>query len=200
MTPMVRSCRTVPFLLFSLAVAACTPPQPTFKGSDVTGADWGGDIALTAQTGKRVSTADHRGKILVIFFGFTNCPDICSPTLAKLAALRKALGPDARQVQVFFVTVDPAHDTPQRLASFLPKFDPTFVGLTGTADEVVAAEREYKVLATPAGASSERFDHSGSVMVKDKAGKLRLVWRNDLSVDDMAQDIRLLQKMPTNKG
>jgi protein SCO1/2 len=195
---MVRNARTGLLLLFALTIGACTPPQPTFKGSDVTGADWGGDITLTAQTGKRASTADYRGKTLVIFFGFTNCPDICSPTLAKLAALRKALGPDAGQVQVLFVTVDPANDTPERLASFLPKFDPTFVGLTGTAEEVATAAREYKVISVPAGASGERFDHSGSVMVKDKSGQLRLVWRNDLSVDDMAQDVRLLQQMPAN--
>lgn len=197
---MVRRPRTDLLLLFALTVAACTSPPPTFKGSDVTGAEWGGDIILTAQTGKRVSTADYRGKTLVVFFGFTNCPDICSPTLAKLAALRKALGPDAAQVQVLFVTVDPTNDTPERLAGFLPKFDPTFVGLTGTADEVAAAEREYKVLATPAGSSGERFDHSGSMMVKDQTGKLRLVWRNDLSVGDMAHDVRLLQKMPANRG
>ena len=189
---MVRIGRTVTVLFLALAIPACTPPKPTFKGSDVTGVDWGGDIALTAHTGKRVSTADYRGKILVLFFGFTNCPDICSPTLAKLAALRKALGADAARVQVFFVTVDPANDTPQQLASFLPKFDPSFVGLTGTADEVTAAAREYKVVSAPSDSSGTRFDHSGSMMVKDKAGKMRLVWRKDLSVEDMAHDIKLL--------
>ncbi|HEX9812567.1 MAG TPA: SCO family protein [Burkholderiales bacterium] len=177
-----------------LTLLGCTPPKPTFKGSDVTGIDWGGDIALTAHTGKRVSTADYRGQILILFFGFSNCPDICSPTLAKLAALRKALGPDAAQVQVFFVTVDPKNDTPQQLAGFLPKFDPTFIGLTGSADELTVAAREYKVVAVPSGSSTERFDHSGSIMVKDKAGKLRLIWRNDLSVEDMAHDIRLLDR------
>lgn len=186
--------RTITALFLVLSLFACTPPKPTFKGSDVTGSDWGGDIALTAQTGKRISTADYRGKILILFFGFTNCPDICSPTLAKLAALRKALGPDAAEVQVFFVTVDPVNDTPQQLAGFLPKFDPTFIGLTGTSNEVTAAAREYKVIALPAGASNERFDHSGSVMVKDKTGRLRLIWRNELSVEDMAHDIELLAK------
>ena len=191
---MVRSLRTAVVLFLGLTLFACTPTKPTFKGSDVTGIDWGGDIALTAHTGKRVSTADYHGKILILFFGFTNCPDICSPTLAKLAALRKTLGPDAAQVQVLFVTVDPANDIPQQLAGFLPKFDPTFIGLTGTPEEVTAAAREYKVIAVPAGSSNERFDHSGSVMVKDKAGKLRLIWRNDLSVEDMAYDIKLLEE------
>lgn len=192
--PMVRSLRTAVALILVITLFACTPPKPTFKGSDVTGIDWGGDVTLIAHTGKRVSTAEYRGKILILFFGFTNCPDICSPTLAKLAALRKTLGADAAQVQVFFVTVDPASDTAQQLASFLPKFDPTFIGLTSTADELTAAAREYKVVAAPAGASNERFDHSGSVMVKDKAGKLRLIWRNDLSVEDMAHDLKLLGK------
>ena len=192
---MVRSPRTVVGLFLVVFLFACTPPKPTFKGSDVTGSDYGGDIALTAQTGKRVSTADYRGEILVLFFGYTNCPDICSPTLAKLAALHKALGADAGQVQVFFITVDPARDTPEQLAGFLPKFDPTFIGLTGTPSEVTAAAREYKVIATPSESSTERFDHSGSVMVKDRAGKLRLIWRNDLSVEDMEHDIKLLGKV-----
>ena len=191
----VRAHRTVIVLLFALTFFACTPPKPIFKGADVTGIDWGGDVSLIAHTGKRVSTADYRGKMLIIFFGFTNCPDICSPTLAKLAALRKALGADAGQVQVFFITVDPAHDTPQQLAGFLPKFDPTFIGLTGTLEEVTAAAREFKIVAVPSGSSSERFDHSGSVMVKDKAGKLRLIWRNELSVGDMEHDIKLLGKV-----
>jgi len=157
---MHQSGRAVAILFFALSLLACTPGKPTFKGSDVKGIDWGGDITLTAHTGKRVSTADYRGKMLFLFFGFTNCPDICSPTLAKLAALRKALGVDAEQVQVIFVTVDPVHDTPKQLAEFLPKFDPTFIGLTGTADELAGAAREYKVIAVPAGSTNERFEHS----------------------------------------
>lgn len=193
MTPVVRG-----FLGFFLVVVliACTPPKPTFKGSDVTGSNWGGDIALTAQTGKRVSTADYRGKILLLFFGYTNCPDICSPTLAKLAALHKALGVDAKQVQVFFITVDPARDTPKQLAAFLSKFDPSFIGLTGTSAEVTAAEREYKIVSVSSSSATENFEHSGNVMVKDKAGKLRLIWRNDLSVQDMEHDVKLLEKVP----
>src|SRR5690606_15208966 len=176
-------------------------PAPTFKGADVTGADWGGDLTLEAHTGRRVSTADFRGRVLVVFFGYINCPDICGPTLAKLASLRGALGADAERLQVVFVTVDPARDGPAELAQFLSKFDATFVGLTGSAEEITAAAREYRVVMSPApaphghaahgshGAEAGRplvpIDHSGTMFVKDPAGKLRLLWRSDTAVADM---------------
>src|SRR5690606_9988728 len=183
-------------------------PAPTFKGADVTGADWGGDLTLQAHTGKRVSTADFRGRVLVVFFGYVNCPDICGPTLAKLAGLRGALGPDADRLQVVFVTVDPARDGPAELAQFLSKFDATFVGLSGPAEEIVAAAREYRVVMSPAPVSHGHadhahhapdagrplvpIDHSGTMFVKDPAGKLRLLWKSDTPVADMVHDIRLL--------
>ena len=185
-------------LLLLLAAAACTPAKPTFKGSDITGVEWGGDVELDAHTGKRISTADFRGKLVVVFFGYTHCPDICAPTLAKLAGLRKSLGSDAERVQVFFITVDPAHDTVPQLADFVPKFDPSFIGLTGKPDEIAAAVREYKVVAVPqgaAGSTSVPIDHSGTVFVKDGAGAMRLLWRSDTSVADMEHDVRLLLKL-----
>ncbi len=184
--------------LFSLALVfvlllACTPPKPAFKGTDVTGVEWGGDVALQAHTGKRVSTAAFRGKLLLLFFGYSRCPDICGPTLAKLAGLRRALGAEAERVQVLFITVDPAHDTAEKLADFVPKFDPSFLGLTGTPEEIAAAAREYKVGVMPADAhAAMQLNHSGTVFVKDAAGKLRLLWKNDTTVTDMEHDLRLL--------
>lgn len=160
-------------------------------------------MTLQAHTGDRVSTDDLRGKLVILFFGFTHCPDICSPTLAKLAALRKALEVESDQVRVVFVTVDPARDTVEQLAGFLPKFDPSFIGLTGTPEEIAAA-REYKVayISTPragheghAERARPQIDHSGTMFVKDKAGNLRLLWRNEISVADMAEDVRLLLKL-----
>ena len=98
--------------------------------------EWGGDFELTVHTGERVRFSDSHGKVLILFFGFTRCPDICPPTLTKLALLKKRLGEDADRVQVLFVTVDPEFDTPKQLAAFVPKFDPSFIGLTGTAYEI----------------------------------------------------------------
>lgn len=194
--------------LLLLPLLGCTPAKPTFKGTDVTGIEWGGDIALQAHTGQRVSTADFRGKLLVLFFGYTHCPDICGPTLAKLAHLRQALGPDAERLQVIFVTVDPARDTPEQLAAYLAKFHPSFVGLRGSPEELTAAAREYKVLAQPvsghAGGQPDPhaahapkqmavlIEHSGTLFVKDAAGRLRLLWKNDTPVADMEHDVRLL--------
>lgn len=178
---------------FALVLAACSPGKPTFKGTDVTGVQWGQDITLQSQSGKSASTADFRGKLVVVFFGYSHCPDICTPTLAKLAALRKSLGNEAQAVQVVFVTVDPAHDTPEQLAAFLPKFDSTFVGLTGKPEEIAAAAKEYKIAYVPAsGQEHPQIDHASGILVKDATGKLRLLWKNDMSIDDMAHDVRLL--------
>lgn len=186
--------RILSFIILAAALAACTP-TPTYKGTDVTGIDWGGEVALQAHTGKRISTADFRDKVVVLFFGYSHCPDICGPTLAKLAGLRKALGPTGEQVQVFFVTVDPMHDTAEQLAGFVPQFDPTFIGLTGEPDEVAAVARDYKVAAVPstvAGSAGVQMDHTGTVFVKDGAGKMRLLWKNETSVAEMEHDVRLL--------
>src|SRR3989304_266751 len=101
------------FFLLALLLAACTPPAPTFKATDISGVDWGsGDFELTAHTGQRMKAADFRGKVTVMFFGFTHCPDICSPTMAKLAVLMQRLGDDAKRVQGPFLTAGPGKETP----------------------------------------------------------------------------------------
>lgn len=193
--------RTVQYLLaFAtvLLLGACSPSKPVLHGTDLSMVDWGKDVTLTAHTGARVSTADFRGKVTVLFFGYTHCPDICAPALTKLAAVRKALGPEAGKVQVLFVSVDPKHDTPEQLAKFVPKFDPSFIGLTGTPAEIAAVAAEYKVAyaQTPAKMSQQvLIDHSGGMLIKDAAGKLRLLFKNDMSVADMTADLRQLVKV-----
>jgi protein SCO1/2 len=190
---MVGSCRGLFAFCLVLTLAACSPSKPTFKGADITGVDWGGDVRLQAHTGERVSTASFRGKLLILFFGYSHCPDVCSPTLAKLAMLRKALRQEGERVQVIFITVDPAHDTAQQLAGFVPKFDRSFIGLTGTPEEIAVAAREYKIGYAPRPVDpAAQIDHSSGIFVKDASGKLRLLWRNDISVDDMEHDVRLL--------
>lgn len=184
--------------LMAILLGACTGSTPaTFHGTDLSMVDWGKDVTLTAHTGERVSTAAFRGKVTVLFFGYTHCPDICAPTLTKLAAARKALGSDADKVQVLFITVDPKHDTPQQLAKFVPKFDPSFIGLSGTPAEIGAVAAEYKVAYAPTPASMSQqvlIDHSGGMLVKDAAGKLRLLFKNDMPVAEMAADLRQLLK------
>jgi protein SCO1/2 len=195
MTP-VRFCKVFLVVSFVAALAACSPPAK-FKSTDVSGVDWGGDFTFTAHTGQRVKASDYRGKLVVLFFGYTHCPDICAPTLAKLAQAVQQLGDQAAAVQVLFVTVDPGHDTPEKLAAFIPRFHPAFLGLTGTPAEIAAVAADYKVgfQANPAGTeTTPRVDHAGSLMIKDRSGKLRLLARNDTSVADLAHDLRLLLK------
>jgi len=187
--------RAVIFLFAALLLAACAPSKPAFKGTDISGVEWGGDFALTAHTGQRVSVSDYRGKAVVLFFGYTHCPDICAPTLTRLAGVMRQLGPDAARVQVLFVTVDPAHDTVEKLAAFVPTFHPAFVGLTGSEREIGQVAQDYKVAhqtnpASPAGQTL--IDHSGGMLVKDPKGRLRLLFKNDARVEDMAHDLRLL--------
>lgn len=187
----------IPLLIAALLLGACSPSPPVFVGTDLSAVDWGGDFSLQAHTGKRVSTADYRGKVLLLFFGYTHCPDICAPTLVKLATVHKTLGADASRVQVLFVTIDPKHDSAAQLAGFVPKFDPSFVGLTGTPEEIAAVAHEYKVAYVPTPTSMSHqvlIDHSGGVLVKDGRGKLRLLFKNEMSAADMEHDLRLLLK------
>lgn len=182
-------------LLIALLIvtAACTDSRPAFKATDISGVEWGKDFELTAHTGKRVRLSDYQGKLGVLFFGYTHCPDICAPTLLVLAQALNQLGPDAERVQVLFVSVDPAHDTPAQLAGFIPKFHPRFVGLTGSDAEVRAVAADYKI-AYQAGKNMGTVDHSGGVYVKDARGRMRLYAKPGVTADDLAHDLRLLLK------
>lgn len=187
--------RWLVYFAASIAIIGCAPPAPVFKSLDISNVDWGKDFELTAHTGQHVSTAMFRGKVLVMFFGYTHCPDICAPTLSKLAQVNKRLGEDANRVQVLFVTVDPEHDTVEQLAGFVPKFDPSFIGLTGTDQEITAVAQEYKIgyqKSPKSTATQTLIVHSGGLMVKDAAGKLRLLIKNHATIEDIESDLKLL--------
>lgn len=189
---------TRPFLLRALialclacALTACSKPPLPFRNTALEGVKWGKDFELTAHTGQRLRTIDYRGKLLVLFFGYTHCPDICAPTLAKLAQLSKALGEDAGRIQVLFISVDPEHDSPAQLKKFLAGFDPAFIGLTGTADELGAIAADHMVFFKQAKAAG-RVEHTGMLFVKDQKGRLRLLMKESAPLDDMLHDLRLL--------
>jgi protein SCO1/2 len=181
---------------FASAVAAgCGRGGPTFMASDVTGAELGRDFALVDHNGTPRTLADFRGKSVVLFFGYTLCPDVCPTTLAELAEAMKRLGPDAARVQVLFVTVDPERDTPQLLKQYVPAFDPSFIGLTGDAAAIERTAKEFKVLyrkqpgTTP---GSYTMDHSAGTFVYDPQGRLRVYVGYGQGPDVFAHDIREL--------
>jgi protein SCO1 len=176
-------------LCLAVALTACSKP-PSFRGTVTEGVKWGGDFELTAHTGQRLRTADYRGKLLVLFFGYTQCPDACVPTLAKLAQLSRPLGRDAERIQVLFISVDPEHDSPARLKEFLAGFDPAFIGLTGTLDELSAVAADHMVFFKQARAG--RIEHTGMLFVKDAKGRLRLLIKESASREDMLNDLGLL--------
>ncbi len=181
----------------ALALAGCGPQSPKFKSSDVTGAGFGRDFSLTDPAGKPRALADFRGKVVVLFFGYTQCPDVCPTTLAALAEVMKVLGPDAARVQVVFVTVDPDRDTAELLASYVTAFDPSFVGLRGDAEATARTAKEFKILyQKQPGRTPESYtvDHSAGTFVFDPRGRLRLYVGNGQGPDVFVHDIRELLK------
>ena len=183
--------------LLALSLAACSPQAPTFRSTDITGADFGKELALTGHDGKPRALADFRGKLVVLFFGYTHCPDICPTTLADMAALMKTLGPDAARVQVLFVSVDPGRDKPDVLAKYVPAFDASFLGLSGDAAATQRTAREFRIVyeKRPGGApGAYTVDHSGQLYVLDAQGRLRLLVRHDRVAQDLAEDLRALLK------
>jgi len=181
-----------------LALAGCSPDAPKFMASDVTGTAFGRDFALTDHTGRARTLADFRGKAAVLFFGYTQCPDVCPTTLAALAEAMRQLGPDAARVQVLFATLDPERDTAELLSHYVTAFDPSFLGLRGDADATARAAKEFKILyqkqpgRTP---DSYTIDHSAGTFVFDPQGRLRLYVSHGQAADVFAHDIReLLRK------
>ncbi|MEO8303857.1 MAG: SCO family protein [Betaproteobacteria bacterium] len=179
-----------------LALAGCGAESPKFRSSDVTGAAFGRDFALTDPSGKPRTLADFRGKVVVLFFGYTQCPDVCPTTLAALAEVMKTLGPaDASRVQVVFVTVDPDRDTAPIIASYVKAFDPSFMGLSGDTEAIARTAKEFKVLyQKQPGRTPESYtvDHSAGTFIFDPQGRLRLYVGNGQGPDVFVQDIRTL--------
>jgi protein SCO1/2 len=182
-------------LLLAAVLAACSPEAPKFRSTDISGADFGKSLALTGHDGKPRTLEDFRGKVVVLFFGFTHCPDICPTTLADTAAVLKKLGPDAARVQVLFVTVDPERDTPEILAKYVPAFDAGFLGLYGDAAATQRAAKEFKIFYEKRKTGDTySVDHSGQSYVIDPQGRLRLFVRHDRIALDLADDLRALLK------
>jgi protein SCO1/2 len=186
-------------LCIVLALGGCQKQAPgsglAFKNTDLTGLSYAEGFSLNDHTGKPVTLESYKGKAVVVFFGYTQCPDVCPTTMAEMAGVMKELGPQADQVQVLFITLDPARDTKELLAQYAPTFDPRFIGLYGTPEQTAAVAKEFKVIynkvegKTP---DSYTIDHTAGSYVFDKNGKIRLFLRHGQGPAPIAHDLKLL--------
>jgi len=181
--------------LLALALAACGPGKPQFNNTDITGADYGKALQLADQTGKVRTLADFKGSAVLIFFGFTQCPDVCPTTLAEMKAVKAQLGEDGKRFQVVFVTVDPERDTQELLAQYVGAFDPTFIGLRGDPDTTAKVAKDFKIFYQKVpGQTPDTYtvDHTAGSYIFDPQGRLRLYVRHGQPADKVAADIKLL--------
>jgi len=180
--------------LCATLLAACGQSGPAFKNTDITGADWARDLALTDHTGKPRTLADFRGKVVVVFFGYIHCPDVCPTTLAEMKMVLEQLDEGGKRVQVLFVTVDPERDTRELLAHYVPAFHPSFIGLYGDAEQTAKAAKEFKVFYQKVPGTTPKnysVDHTAGTYVFDPQGRIRLFVRYG-QAGDLTADIRSL--------
>ena len=188
------------YALFSgatVTLVACSAEKPQFKSIDLTGADYAKGFALSDQNGKPRTLQEFAGKVVVVFFGFTQCPDVCPTSMAELAEVKKLLGLDADKLQAVFITVDPERDTPEVLKAYMANFDPTFIALRPTLAELPDFAKSYKVFYKKVEgrtASSYSMDHSAGSYVFDAKGQIRLYNRYGSGAEALASDIKLLMK------
>lgn len=170
-------------------------PRPQFKAVDITGADYARDFQLPDTDGRMRSVEDFKGKAVVVFFGYTQCPDACPTTLAEIAEAKKLLGPDGARVQPVLISLDPERDTAQLLKAYVGNFGPDFIALRGTPEQTAAVAKDFKVFyrkvpgTTP---GSYTLDHTASSYVYDTRGKLRLYSRYGSGPQALADDLKIL--------
>jgi protein SCO1 len=184
-----------------ISLAGCDAPSSSggattsFKGIDITGAEYARTLSLTDQNGQPRTLADFKGKVTVVFFGFTQCPDVCPMTMAELAQVKTSLGKDGERVQGVFVTVDPERDTAAVLKTYMSGFDPSFVALHGSPEEIAATAKEFKVFYAKVPGKAEgsySVDHTAGSYVFDARGKVRLFIRYGSGAEALAADLKTL--------
>lgn len=178
-----------------LGLSASSSKAGPFRGVDITGAEYARSLSLPDATGTQRSLADFKGKVTVVFFGYTQCPDVCPTTMVELTQVKKALGADGERLQAVFVSIDPERDTPEILKSYMASFDPGFVALRGTAEQTQAAAKEFKVFFAKVPGKTEgsyTMDHTAGAYVLDTKGNPRLFERYGAGVEALTADIKAL--------
>ena len=196
---LLRQCRFV-LLAGAIVLAGCDSGSApaaklSFKGVDITGAEYARTLSLPDQNGQLRSLADFKGKVVVVFFGYTQCPDVCPATMAELAQIKKAMGKDGERVQGVFVSVDPERDTPEILKAYMASFDGSFVALRGSAEQTKAAAKEFKVFYGKVPGKTEgsySVDHTAGSFVFEPQGKVRLFVRYGSGAEPLAADLKAL--------
>jgi protein SCO1/2 len=183
----------LPFLV-AAALPACSPQRPTFHGADITGSTYGQVWHLLDGTGKTRTLADYRGEVLLVYFGYTHCPDICPATLGNLRTTLGQLGERSSQVRVLFITVDAENDTPLALQTYLLPFGPRFTGLSGSEAALADAARDFKAYAAKksSAAAGSSFEHAGFVYALDRKGAARILYGPESTPEDITADVRRL--------
>lgn len=176
-------------------LSACSPDKPAFKSIDLTGADYAQGFSLTDHNGQLRTLKDFAGKVVVVFFGFTQCPDVCPTSMAELAQVKQLLGADGDKLQAIFITVDPERDTPELLKAYMGNFDPSFLALRPTPEQLPQLAKDFKIYykkvdgKTP---GSYTMDHSAGSYIFDEKGRIRLYNRYGAGAEVLASDIKLL--------
>ena len=199
---MNRSRRVAVLLLTAVAMTACDQltggapaPKQQFNGVDITGADYGKALSLPDQDGRVRTMADFAGKVTVVFFGYTQCPDVCPTTMLELAQVKKSLGKDGDKIQGVFITIDPERDTPAILKSYMGSFDPSFIALRGTVAQTAATAKEFKVFFAKVPGKAEgsyTMDHTAGSYVIDGRGRMRLFERYGAGAAPLTADLKAL--------
>ena len=190
----IRACAAT---LVACLLAACSPDAQKFKSIDITGADYAKGFALADHNGAQRTLADFKGKVVVVFFGFTQCPDVCPTALADLTEVKRLLGPQGDKLQGLFVSVDPERDTPEVLKAYMTNFDPGFLALRPTAEQLPEVAKAFKIFykkvegPTP---TSYTMEHSAGSYVFDPQGRVRLYTRQAVGAQGLAEDLALLLK------
>lgn len=183
--------------VLAIALVACNPDKPSFKAIDITGADYARGFTLSDHNGQTRSLSDFKGQVVVVFFGYTQCPDVCPTSMTELAEVKRLLGAQGDKLQGVFVTVDPARDTPEMLKAYMANFDPSFLAFIPTPEQLAMVAKDFKVYykkvdgKTP---TSYTMDHSAGSYVFDAQGNLRLFSRYGSGPQALADDINTLLK------
>ena len=181
----------------ALMLGACSPDKPQFRSIDITGADYARDFKLADHNGQPRTLADFRGKVVVIFFGFAQCPDVCPTAMAELAEIKRLLGADGGKVQGLFVTLDPERDTPEVLKAYMGNFDPAFLALRPEVQELPDLAKHFKIFYKKnegKTAGSYTLDHTAASYVFDLQGRVRLYTRHGMGPAALAEDLKILVK------